>query len=68
MPIPIFNPWLAYPARVTVVVLCVARVGARTDSTVRLQLQREAWPISAHAHWHSTQDAVFGLCTLVLLV
>ena len=21
-----------------------------------LQLQREAWPISAHAHWHSTHD------------
>ena len=21
-----------------------------------LQLQREAWPTSAHAHWHSTQD------------
>ena len=22
----------------------------------RVLLQREAWPISAHAHWHSTQD------------
>ena len=22
-----------------------------------LQLQREAWPTSAHAHWHSTQDS-----------
>ena len=35
----------------------LARVGARTDSTTsQLQLQREAWQTSAHAHWHSTQD------------
>ena len=33
----------------------LAHVGARTDSTP--QLQREAWPTSAHAHWHSTQDS-----------
>ena len=26
----------------------------------RVQLQREAWPISAQAHWRSTQDAVFA--------
>ena len=37
----------------------LARVGARTDSTTSLQLQREAWPTSAHAHWGSRQDAVF---------
>ena len=36
----------------------LARVRGRTDSITRLQLQREAWPISAHAHWHSTQDNV----------
>ena len=35
----------------------LARVGARTDSTTSLQLRREAWPTSAHAHWHSTQDS-----------
>ena len=41
---------------------------ARTDSTT-LQLQREAWPISAHAHWHSSQDSTRrGFCTLVLFI
>ena len=35
-------------------------VGARIDSTTRLQLQSKAWPISAQAHWRSTQDAVFA--------
>ena len=28
----------------------LALLGARTDAP-RVQLQREAWPISAHAHW-----------------
>ena len=35
----------------------LARVGARTDSTTGYSLQREAWPTSAHAHWHSTQNS-----------
>ena len=47
----------------------IALVGARTDSTTRLQLQREAWPISAHAYWHSSQDSTRrGFCTLVLFI
>ena len=33
----------------------LARVGARTDSTMR-SANRGAWPISAHAHWHSTRQ------------
>ena len=36
-----------------------------------LQLQREAWPISAHAHWHSTQDMLYlrrRFCTSVLFI
>ena len=40
-----------------------------------LQLQREAWPISAHTHWHSLQDSTHacgsmhrGFCTLVLFI
>ena len=40
-----------------------------------LQLQREAWPTSAHAHWHSTQDSLEQdmqyaprVCTLVLFI
>ena len=42
------------------ILMPLARVGARTDSTTRyVQLQREAWPISAHAHWHSTQDVPY---------
>ena len=32
----------------------LARVGARTDSTT-CSANRGAWPISAHAHWHSTR-------------
>ena len=42
----------------------LALVGARTDSTRRaLLLQREAWPIPAHAHWHSSQDSTRrGFC------
>ena len=45
-------------------------VGARTDSTHHaLLLQREAWPIPAHAHWHSLQDpARRGFCILVLFI
>ena len=49
----------------------LARCGARTDSTTQL---REAWPISAHAHWHSTQDSTQDMqyaprvCTLVLFI
>ena len=39
--------------------MLLARVGARTDSTTHLQLQREAWPISTHMHWHSVEGAVF---------
>ena len=61
----------------------LARVGARTESTTRLQLQREAWPISraralapyAMARAHSKQDThyavlycTFGVCTLVLFI
>ena len=37
--------------------MLLARVGARTECTTRLQLQYGAWPISAHAHWHSAQDS-----------
>ena len=38
----------------------LAYVGARTDST-SYTATREAWPISAHAHWRSRQDnAVFA--------
>ena len=33
-----------------------------------LQLQREAWPISAHAHGHSTQDSAPRVCTLVIFI
>ena len=48
----------------------LARVGARTDSTTHLQLATlGAWPISAHAHWRSTQDLLYlrrGFSTLVL--
>ena len=36
-----------------------------------LELQREAWPISAHAHWHSkTRDGQHAprVCTLVLFI
>ena len=42
----------------------------RNTATTR----REAWPISAHAHWHSTQeDARYsvmrrGFCTLMLFI
>ena len=32
-----------------------------------LQLQRGAWPISAHAHWHNVQYAP-RVCTLVLFI
>ena len=35
-------------------------VGARTDSTMSYSYYYnaiEAWPTSAHAHWHSTQDS-----------
>ena len=52
----------------------LARVGARADSTHALQLQREAWPISAHAHWHrsKTRCKICNMrqdfCTLVLLI
>ena len=36
----------------------LARVGARTDSTTSYRATtRGAWPTSAHAHWHSTQDS-----------
>ena len=48
----------------------LVRVGARTDST-SYTATREAWPISAHAHWRSTQDMLYlrrGFSTLVLLV
>ena len=48
----------------------LARFGARTDST-RYTATREAWSISAHAHWRSTQDMPYlrrGFSTLVLLV
>ena len=50
----IVNNIQAYPKRC--LLLPLARVGARTDSTMRYSL-REAWPISAHAHWDSTQDS-----------
>ena len=47
----------------------LARVGARTDSTIHVyRYTREAWPISAHAHWSSTHDMRRGFSTLVLLV
>ena len=48
----------------------LAYVGARTDST-SYTATREAWPISAHAHWRSRQDMLYlrrGFSTLVLLV
>ena len=37
----------------------LARVGARTDSIIR-SANRGAWPISAHAHWHSTR--LYAVC------
>ena len=48
----------------------LAYVGARTDST-SYTATREAWQISAHAHWRSRQDMLYlrrGFSTLVLLV
>ena len=48
----------------------LAYVGARTDGT-SYTATREAWPISAHAHWRSRQDMLYlrrGFSTLVLLV
>ena len=34
-----------------------------------LKLQREAWPISTHAHWNSSQDSTRRrFCTLVLFI
>ena len=46
----------------------IVRVGVRTDNTTRtLELQRGAWPISAHAHWHNVQYAP-RVCTLVLFI
>ena len=36
------------------VLMPLARIGAGTDSTTR-SANRGAWPISAHAHWHSTR-------------
>ena len=50
--------------------MLLAYVGARTDST-SYTATREAWPISAHAHWRSRQDMLYlrrGFSTLVLLV
>ena len=41
----------------------LALVGARTDSTA--PLQREAWPISAHAHWHGSQDSTRAMHAVV---
>ena len=32
--------------------MLLARVGARTDSTTHAATTREAWPISVHAYWH----------------
>ena len=40
------------PCQKLCLLMPLAPVEARTDSTSRLQLQREAWPIFAHAHWH----------------
>ena len=39
--------------------MLLAYVGARTDST-RYTATREAWPISAHVHWRSTQDMLYS--------
>ena len=41
----------------------LARFGARTESTMRyIQLQRKAWPISAHAHWHKYDARYAVVC------
>ena len=45
----------------------LARVGARTDSTT--YTQREAWPISEHGSWYYVRYAPRrGCCTLVLFI
>ena len=48
----------------------LARVGARTDSTTGLQLQRGAWPISTTGIGVAGKMHYLcrGFCTLVLLV
>ena len=58
------------PCQKLCLLMPLARVGARTDST-RYTATREAWPISMHAHWRSRQDMLYlrrGFSTLVLLV
>ena len=44
------------PCQKRCLLMPLARVGARTDSTTLLQLQPKGWPFSAHAHWYCTQD------------
>ena len=46
----------------------LARVGARTDSTMCYRLQRKAWPISAHTHWHSTQEMQYALSVALVVL
>ena len=43
----------------------LARVGTRTDTdnTIR-SVNRGAWPIFVHVHWHSTQDTQYALRVL----
>ena len=48
--------------------MLLARVGARTDGTTRAATKREAWPISAHAHWHHYVQYARRFCTLVLFI
>ena len=48
---------------------CLALVGRKLTAPHALQLECEAWPISSHAHWHSSQDSTRrGFCTLVLFI
>ena len=46
----------------------LARVGARIDSTLRLQLQCVAWPISAHVHWRSTPRVLHFSASNILCI
>ena len=58
-----------YPACPTIVNNIQPCPKAAGSTHHALLLQREAWPIPAHAHWHSSQDSTRrGFCTLVLFI
>ena len=64
------------PCQKRCLLMPLTRVRARTDSTTHHSYNaiREAWSISAHAHWYNTQDSTQDMqyaprvCTLVLSV